>query len=98
MSRKLLLPLLSTIFLTGLLGAAPVPSREGGGATGAPPQQSGSYHAERPFGTLRQQAAIQQEWVRERLEVPPGARFGKGAHPLRAAQRRRRHLDRKGGA
>jgi len=69
MSRKLLLPLLSTIFLTGLLGAAPVPSREGGGATGAPPQQSGSYHAERPFGTLRQQAAIQQEWVRERLEV-----------------------------
>ena len=32
-------------------------------------QQTGAYDAARPFGTLRQQAKIQQEWVRERLEI-----------------------------
>ena len=32
-------------------------------------QQTGTYDAARPFGTLRQQAKIQQEWVRERLEI-----------------------------
>jgi Xaa-Pro aminopeptidase len=32
-------------------------------------QQTGPYDAARPFGTLREQAEIQQEWVRERLEV-----------------------------
>ena len=32
-------------------------------------QQTGTYDTARPFGTLRQQAKIQQEWVRERLEI-----------------------------
>ncbi len=32
-------------------------------------QQTGRYDAARPFGTLRQQAAIQQEWIRERLDT-----------------------------
>ena len=32
-------------------------------------QQTGVYHSNRLFGTLREQAAIQQEWLRERLEV-----------------------------
>ncbi len=32
-------------------------------------QQTGRYDAARPFGTLRQQAAVQQEWIRERLET-----------------------------
>ena len=32
-------------------------------------QQTGRYDAARPFGTLREQAAVQQEWTRERLEV-----------------------------
>ena len=32
-------------------------------------QQTGVYDAARPFGTLRQQAMIQQEWIRERLAV-----------------------------
>lgn len=32
-------------------------------------QQTGPYSAARPFGTLRQQAAVQQAWLKERLEV-----------------------------
>ena len=32
-------------------------------------QQTGRYDAARPFGTLRDQAAIQQAWTKERLEV-----------------------------
>ncbi|MFW6198781.1 MAG: M24 family metallopeptidase [Acidobacteriota bacterium] len=32
-------------------------------------QQTGPYHAERPLGTLRQQAEVQQKWLQERLEV-----------------------------
>jgi Xaa-Pro aminopeptidase len=35
----------------------------------APAQRTGPYDAARPFGTLRQQAAMQQAWVQERLEV-----------------------------
>ncbi|MDP6607551.1 MAG: hypothetical protein QF463_00600, partial [Vicinamibacterales bacterium] len=32
-------------------------------------QATAPYVASRPFGTLREQAAIQQAWLRERLEV-----------------------------
>jgi hypothetical protein len=32
-------------------------------------QETGPYNAARPFGTLRQQAAVQQSWLTERLEV-----------------------------
>jgi hypothetical protein len=32
-------------------------------------QETGPYAAYRPFGTLRQQAAVQQAWLKERLEV-----------------------------
>jgi hypothetical protein len=32
-------------------------------------QETGPYSAARPFGTLRQQAAVQQAWLKERLEV-----------------------------
>ena len=32
-------------------------------------QQTGAYDAARPFGTLREQAEIQQGWTKERLEV-----------------------------
>ena len=32
-------------------------------------QDTGTYSASRPFGTLRQQAAVQQAWLKERLEV-----------------------------
>jgi len=32
-------------------------------------QETGPYAAARPFGTLRQQAAVQQAWLKERLEV-----------------------------
>lgn len=32
-------------------------------------QETGPYSSARPFGTLRQQAAIQQAWLKERLDV-----------------------------
>ena len=32
-------------------------------------QETGPYSSARPFGTLRQQAAVQQAWLKERLEV-----------------------------
>ncbi|MFN8058983.1 MAG: M24 family metallopeptidase [Vicinamibacterales bacterium] len=32
-------------------------------------QDTGPYTSARPFGTLRQQAAVQQAWLKERLEV-----------------------------
>ena len=32
-------------------------------------QQTPPYASSRPFGTLREQAAIQQAWLRERLET-----------------------------
>ena len=32
-------------------------------------QETGPYSAARPFGTLRQQAEVQQAWLKERLEV-----------------------------
>jgi len=38
-------------------------------ATTAAAQETGPYSAVRPFGTLRQQAAVQQAWLKERLEV-----------------------------
>ena len=38
-------------------------------ATSAPAQVTPPYDAARPLGTLRQQAAAQQAWLKERLEV-----------------------------
>lgn len=32
-------------------------------------QETGPYAAARPFGTLRQQAAVQQDWLKQRLDV-----------------------------
>ncbi|MDH4064284.1 MAG: Xaa-Pro aminopeptidase, partial [Acidobacteriota bacterium] len=32
-------------------------------------QETGPYSSARPFGTLRQQATVQQAWLKERLEV-----------------------------
>ncbi|MGE0461555.1 MAG: M24 family metallopeptidase [Vicinamibacterales bacterium] len=39
------------------------------GAAGPTAQETGPYSAARPFGTLRQQAEVQQAWLKERLEV-----------------------------
>jgi Xaa-Pro aminopeptidase len=33
------------------------------------PQETGPFWSARPFGTLRQQAEVQQQWLEERLEV-----------------------------
>ena len=33
------------------------------------PQETGPFWSARPFGTLRQQAEVQQKWLAERLEV-----------------------------
>jgi len=33
------------------------------------PQETGPFWSARPFGTLRQQAEVQQKWLEERLEV-----------------------------
>ncbi len=35
----------------------------------AAPQETGPFWSARPFGTLRQQAEVQQKWLEERLEV-----------------------------
>ena len=47
-----------TSLMTGMVGLM---------ATGAPAQPAPS--AERPFGTLREQAALQHEWLRKRLDT-----------------------------
>ena len=68
MTRKL--PLLVFLAIVTVAGSTTT-------ASSSPPeitlpttsQQTGAYDAARPFGTLRQQAKIQQEWVRERLEI-----------------------------
>ncbi len=59
---------------TAAAASAPASGAIGIGAaaiagTGLAAQQTGRYDAARPFGTLREQAAIQQAWVKERLEV-----------------------------
>jgi len=38
-------------------------------AAGVAAQDTAPYDSARPFGTLRQQAAVQQAWLKERLEV-----------------------------
>jgi Metallopeptidase family M24 len=38
-------------------------------AAGSAAQETGPYSSARPFGTLRQQAAVQQAWLKERLDV-----------------------------
>ena len=38
-------------------------------ASGVTAQDTGPYSSARPFGTLRQQAAVQQAWLKERLDV-----------------------------
>ncbi|MGD8328482.1 MAG: M24 family metallopeptidase [Acidobacteriota bacterium] len=63
----LLLLAVATLTTAAEVGVPASPSA--GSAAVAVAQQTGPYDAARPFGTLRRQAAIQQEWVRERLEV-----------------------------
>ena len=70
MHRKLSVSILFLALVAGLSTAAAgsssfAPSAAGIGAM----QQTGRYDAARPFGTLREQAEIQQAWVKERLEV-----------------------------
>jgi len=68
MYRKLLVSMALLALVAGIPTASawsPEPAPRLSTAT----QQTGPYDAARPFGTLRRQAAIQQEWVRERLEV-----------------------------
>lgn len=70
MHRKLIAPVLFLALAAGLSAAAVASSHVAPGATGiGAAQQTGRYDAARPFGTLREQAAIQQAWTRERLEV-----------------------------
>jgi hypothetical protein len=65
-SILLTLPASGAIFTPGASAPARTPQPLAAPATS---QQTGPYDAARPFGTLRQQAAIQQAWVQERLEV-----------------------------
>lgn len=70
MYRKLLVSTLLLALAVGVSTAASAfpPSPAAPAGIGAA-QQTGRYDAARPFGTLREQAAIQQAWTRERLEV-----------------------------
>ncbi len=70
MHRKLVVFIVAPALAAGLSAAAPASSLPTSTATtvGAA-QRTGPYDAARPFGTLREQAAIQQAWVKERLEV-----------------------------
>jgi len=70
MYRKLLVSTLLLALAGGVSAAASAssPSASTPAGIGAA-QQTGRYDAARPFGTLRQQAEIQQAWTRERLEV-----------------------------
>ena len=68
MTRKL--PLLVFLAIVTVAGSTTTASSSPPGITlPTTSQQTGAYDAARPFGTLRQQAKIQQEWVRERLEI-----------------------------
>ena len=70
MHRKLIVPILLLALAAGLSTAAVASSAVAPGAAGvSAAQQTGRYDAARPFGTLREQAEIQQAWVKERLEV-----------------------------
>ena len=64
MLRKL--AILSLYSAIGLLVAVPVSASDPPSGSS---QATAPYVASRPFGTLREQAAIQQAWLRERLEV-----------------------------
>ena len=57
-----LIPLLALLLLEGSAVA-------GLGGPSSAGQATPPYVASRPFGTLREQAAVQQAWLRERLEV-----------------------------
>jgi len=70
MHRKLLVSILFLALAAGLATAAVASSSVVPGATSiGTAQQTGRYDAARPFGTLREQAVIQQAWTKERLEV-----------------------------
>ena len=70
MHRKLLVSTLLLALAAGVSTAASASSPYAARPTGiGAAQQTGRYDAARPFGTLREQAAIQQAWTRERLEV-----------------------------
>ena len=70
MYRKLLVSTLLLALAGGVSAAASASSPSAATPAGmGAAQQTGRYDAARPFGTLRQQAEIQQAWTRERLEV-----------------------------
>lgn len=70
MHRKLLFSIAALMLAVGIsAAAAPLSPLASSVAGGAVEQQTGRYDAARPFGTLREQAEIQQAWVKERLEV-----------------------------
>jgi len=70
MYRKLLVSTLLLALAGGVSAAASASSPFASTPAGiGAAQQTGRYDAARPFGTLRQQAEIQQAWTRERLEV-----------------------------
>ncbi len=69
MHRKLLIPALLLTLAVGVSTVASATSPSAATPTGIGVQQTGRYDTARPFGTLREQAAIQQAWTRERLEV-----------------------------
>ncbi len=70
MQRKLVVSILVMTLAAGVSAAASAssPLTSSAVAIGAG-QQTGRFDAARPFGTLREQAAIQQAWTKERLEV-----------------------------
>ena len=70
MQHKLVVSIVALTLAVGLSAAASVASPLTSPAAGiGAGQQTGRFDAARPFGTLREQAAIQQAWVKERLEV-----------------------------
>ncbi len=58
--RAAIVTLLTCTVFGGSIGLLPAPLAA---------QQTGVYDAARPFGTLQEQAEVQQGWIRERLEV-----------------------------
>ena len=67
MHRKLAVSIVVFTLAVGLCTAA-VASSPRTPAAAVAAQQTGRYDAARPFGTLREQAEIQQAWVAERLD------------------------------
>ena len=64
------LPLARTILLTAAIAACPLAATAQGTGAEAPRLAAGALPAaDRPFGTLRDQAAMQQAWLKKRLDT-----------------------------